>query len=196
MDTPSFFEPLSDLQPQGFAVADDGPSKTLPLVMQGQDHPEWCWAANASSVSVFLGLGAGVSQCRIASICLDMDCCPPTPDEPPAWQGNTDWRIEPALTAAGNFAPPAQGRVGMGVVMSQIDAGLPICAHVHWDADQGHFVTICGYDASNRSSDVIVRDPLLPGDQHLPIESFASDYRSGGTWDASYLTRKADGLQE
>lgn len=190
---PSFLGPFEDV-PTARATelaGGDAKQKVLPLSMQGQQQDQWCWAATAASISAFYNVPPIMTQCQIASQCLGMTCCitPLPPSQTPPWQGDREYALDVALDVIGHLSAPAiSGSVPFATVVSEIDAGRPICCHVSWDSDTGHFNAIVGYyDDGNQ--DVVVRDPLYGGDQILPSASFEGSYQQGGTWDYSYLTK-------
>ncbi len=89
MSLPSFlgpFTPLSQLLPPASPVGREpvppsgrADSNQLSFLMQTQKYGNWCWAANASSVSIYFDKSSQWSQCAVAKCFLD-NCCETTPD--------------------------------------------------------------------------------------------------------------------
>lgn len=191
MPLPSFLGPFVDV-PAALAAQKaanppagaEGSPNILPFSMQEQQQTEWCWAATAASVSAYYNVTPVLSQCQIASECLDMECCitPLPPPPPPYWPGNIKYALDVALRVGNHLADgPTGAPLPFSSIVTEINRRRPICCHISW----GHFNVIVGYyDDSHQ--DIVVRDPLH-GEHTLPYEMFVSNYY-GGTWNNSYLT--------
>jgi hypothetical protein len=182
----SFLGPFRDIPAGPQAGAASRQNQLTSFVMQAQEHPEWCWAAVAASVSDFFAQILGTSkesQCTIASRCQGLPCCPPLP---PNWNGNITWALEDALgphLAQG----PIDGPLFFADIVKEVDAKRPVCCRIKFAADNGHFNAIVGYD--DAYDEVIVRDPLYTDtDGRLPYDTFVKNYH-GGRWDSSYRTK-------
>ncbi len=113
-----------------------------------------------------------------------MECCitPLPPPPPPYWAGNRPYALDGALRVVNHRAgDPTGGALPFSSIMSEIDAGKPICCHISW----GHFNVIVGY-YDDSTQDIIVCDPLFK-ETTLPYDTFVSRYHEGA-WDDSYLT--------
>ncbi len=189
MPLPSFLGPLVPLPlpaapllrfagPIGGAAA----SANLNLSVEAQMGNNWCWAATSKSVSAFFDPASPWTQCGIAAACLGGQCCvAPAPCDVP-------FALEIALAVTGNLqGAPQQGSDSRANVQGEIDGGRPVCCHIAWSADSGHFVAISGYDWN--TDDVFVEDPLY-GSQTVPYAGFVSAYRGSGSWDYTYLTQQ------
>lgn len=190
MSFPSFLgplTPLSHLIPPGLSVSDGSNERLsanhLAFSMQTQQELNWCWAANASSVSLFFDSASQWTQCAVAAACLDANCCV---DRAAC---NQTFVLDVPLSLTKNL----QGSViaapdSRNALQEQIDAGSPVCCHISWGGQEGHFVTVSGYDWS--TDDVIVNDPLYgPGPARVPYNTFVGSYRGAGYWDYSYHTQ-------
>jgi hypothetical protein len=194
MSFPSFLGPLTPLfqlippvLPLGGNSVDDGPiggagANQLAFSMQAQQESNWCWAANTSSVSVFFDSTSQWTQCAVASACLGESCCTaPMPC-------NQAFVLDVPLSQTNNLQGSAIATPDSRTALQeQIDGGSPVCCHISWAGQGGHFVTVSGYDWS--TDDVIVDDPLYgPGPARVPYNTFVSSYRGAGCWDYSYHT--------
>jgi papain like cysteine protease AvrRpt2 len=187
MPLPSFLGPFRNIPAPAPAAPPlgGGGANPLPFTMQTQDFSEWCWAATSSSVCAFYNRPPLMTQCQIASACLNLACCV-DPAPPPPWPCNAPYYLDQALTQTGNLAAPAtNGALPFASVTTEIDAGRPVGCHISWSGGGGHFNAIYGYDAANQ--DVDLGDPYY-GNQTLPYATLVSSYQNLGAWDYSYLT--------
>lgn len=196
MTLPAFLGPLTDLpssssQAAVAAIATASPNP-LPFSMQSQLQTQWCWAAVASSIGQFYNDAQPQSQCELASQFLGMSCClDPLPGPPPpSSDGNGAYSLDVPLTVLHHFAGPLiLDAIPFQDIVTDIDAGKPICCHIKWNQDaphDGHFNAIVGYDI--QTQDVIIRDPYTAyGERTLPYDTFKSNYH-GGSWDQTCRT--------
>jgi hypothetical protein len=189
MSIPSFLGPLVKLKapavtPEGTLL---GGAQLLQLDMRHSLEDNWCWAAVAVSVCAFYSPGSTLSQCQVASSCLNLECCT---DAKPC---DVPFDLAAALAESLNLAEqPSQVALSFRDLAAQIDLGKPVCCHISWDDGRtGHFNALAGYDPTNQ--DVDVRDPLYESNT-LPFEKFVNSYRHNGKWDGTYLTRRAPGV--
>ncbi len=190
MTFPRFLAPLMPLQasvqlqvsPTGGGAAG---SAQLTFSMQVQQQPNWCWAANTSSVSTFFMPSSTWTQCSVADQCLGGGCCA-APSS-----CNDIYTLDVPLSQTGNLNAPAFAGVDARAnIQAQIDSGNPVCCHISWAGGGGHFVALSGYDWT--TDDVIVNDPdsaYGPGPVPVPYDTFLSSYRGSGTWDYTYHTQ-------
>lgn len=187
MTLPNFLQPLSPVIPAAAAMAASplgGGGPSLVLGMQTQAQTNWCWAATASSVSMFYNSASPWNQCAIASSCLGQTCC----SAPVPLPCNVPYVLDIPLTTSGNLnGQPIASAWPFLNVQNEINAGRPIGCHIAWAGGGGHFVAISGYDAS--VGDVYVADPLSGpnGTTSIPYSSFVTS--SSGSWDYTYLTQ-------
>ncbi|MCW5644782.1 MAG: C39 family peptidase [Rhodoferax sp.] len=151
--------------------------------MQAQQETNWCWAANTASVSLFFDQNSRWNQCSVATACLGSSCCSaPGPCNQPFV---LDVPLSQTNNLQGSAIAAADSRADL---QAQIDSGAPVCCHISWGGQGGHFVAVSGYDWS--TDDVIVDDPLYgPGPARVPYNTFVNSYRGSGTWDYSYHTQ-------
>jgi len=189
MRFPTFLGPLTPLPmpptvfaaPAGGPLGGGGPAKLLPLVMQTQQHGNWCWAATASSISSFFDPTSTWGQCDVASACLGATCCSaPGPC-------NVQFTLDAPLTQTGNMqGSPFAGNDSQIGLQSEVDSDRPVCCHIHWAGGGGHFVAIVGYDWG--TGDVIV-DDSQSGRWTGPYGTFVASYLGSGDWDFTYYTQ-------
>jgi hypothetical protein len=165
------------------ALAKTG-ANALTFMMQAQLQSEWCWAATSASVNAFYNHPSLLRQCEVAGQCLKMSCC--SNAEP----CNQPYYLDRALTETGNMAGSiVQGSLSFADIVTEIDAGRPVCCHISWKLGGGHFNAIYGYNRTNQ--DLNVGDPFY-GNQAVPFATFLLNYRNAGSWDYSYRTTLRD----
>lgn len=147
--------------------------------VQTQLLANWCWAAVASSVSVNYNRNSRWSQADIAAALIAPACryVPHGTGYPPHCDSPMDLRL--ALRKTGNFAPGADRPLSLPEIISQINAGWPVCCQIKWEDRQGsHFVVIYGY----HNSWLFIGDPEPGyGALNVPYNQFTYGYR-GGRW--------------
>lgn len=190
MTFPTFLGPLLPLPPaakaigpQGLPLGGAGPGgpNALPFAMQVQQQSNWCWAATTSSVSGYFDASSPWNQCNVASTCLMSSCC--TVPDP----CNCPYTLDDPLRRTGNLQGSACPRSDtFDGLQSEINQGRPVCCHIDWGNNTGHFVAISGYDRSE--GDVFIEDSLY-GPATIPFPDFVSSYRGSGRWDYTYYTQ-------
>ena len=161
-------------------------SRQLAFSMQAQTQSNWCWAANATSVSHFYWwFWNSWTQCRVANAELaHSDCC--NSSVPSAC--NVPWYLDRALTRTDNFVSITAGQVGFAQVRAEIDAGRPVGVRIGWSGGGGHFMVIYGYSLVGRLEYLDIDDPIY-GKSHLTAADFSSNYQGSGSWTHTYLTK-------
>ena len=140
----------------------------------------WCWAATSTSVSHYYDTSSAWTQCAVATSCLAPErCCEA------AKPCDIPYRLDLALQATANLRRMVSKSLPFEDLVTEIDAGAPVCCHIAWSGGGGHFVAVIGYDSTNE--DVDVADPYY-GPSTIPVSTFESSYRSSGRWGYSYLT--------
>lgn len=156
----------------------------LPFLMQFQTQSNWCWAANAASISVFYNGGSTVTQCIVASMCLNRtDCCN---GNVPAC--NVPYYLDRALKIVGSFKQLINQPVGLPVIKSEIEGRCVVGARIGWQGGGGHFVTLFGYNDLTPNGFVYVADPIY-GASYTSLANFTSSYLNAGRWTDTYLTK-------
>jgi hypothetical protein len=167
---------------QGVALT----NKNLVFDIQKQKYDRWCWAAVASSVSLFYWKTSPWSQCEVASRTRGRtDCCQtPTPDS-----CNQDEYLEHALAATSNLNQKIINPVPFSTIQAEIDANRVVGARIDWHGRSGHFVVIYGYSTVGSQQQVSVGDPSDASSCVIPFDEFTSNYQGMGTWNRTYLTQ-------
>ncbi len=169
----------------GLANAADG-KRALPIKVQHQLQTNWCWAACATSASAFYDPGTTWGQCTLVNAELGQTtCC----DNGASGSCNVPWYLDRVLTRTGNFTSKKSGTASFETIRSEIDAGRPVGARIGWRGGGGHFVMLTGYRKAGGVREIEVQDPWT-GRSSLPIDVFATNYKSSGTWTHTYLTRE------
>lgn len=162
------------------------PNRELIFQMERQIFSNWCWAANAVSISKYYFHQAPFTQCKIVCGCLRRtDCCTYTiPHE-----CNVRYYMDEALRFTSNFMSIVEEPLPVEPLIGEIENGRVVCARIRWRNGDGHFVTIHGYNTVNGEVFVYVADPS--GENvYLRLRDFALNYKQvGGRWSHSYLTK-------
>lgn len=184
------------LAPVGAAAAPAGGSGavapgagSLAFAMQTQLQNNWCWAATATSVSLFYNSTSTWTQCSVANNTLTLpsgtNCCMNGADA----ACDIPWYLDRALTTTGNFQDVRSGTVGFADVVSLTAAGTPLATRVGWSGGGGHFVVLHGWKKVSSGAEFVdVADPFY-GTSTIPYGDFVSRYRSTGSWTHSYWTQ-------
>lgn len=158
--------------------------------MQSQIHTHWCWAANATSISLFYDAASGWTQCEVAKKTLNRtDCCVAASPNP----CDRDYYLDKALTTTGNFVTPVLSiALSENEIRAQIDAGNLIGVRIGWASYGGHFVTIHGYNDSSGAFFVYVADPLY-GKSFINLNNLSGSYQGTGSWTHTFYTKAPAG---
>jgi hypothetical protein len=178
---------LSLTQPQASAADLPGTGVTLPFNMETQLQSEWCWSAVAVSVARFYQPSSTITQCDLAQLELNNDCCA---DPSACNQQNT---LETSLNSVGHFNEMVFSPLAFDETDNEIDGKRPVGCRIGWFLGGGHFVIIHGTatESSGGSAKqwVAVADPKFGPADYL-IGDFTNAYRQGeGEWTHSYLTQ-------
>nr|MDO8114920.1 papain-like cysteine protease family protein [Candidatus Sigynarchaeota archaeon] len=154
--------------------------RRLAFTMLHQAQTQWCWAAVAASVSSFFNSLTTWTQCSIVNAELGRnDCC----NNGSSANCNRPWYLDRALTRTGNFQS-VQARSGtFNEVVTEIDAGRPLCIRIGWSGGGGHFIAVDGYD---HEQDLVgVEDPWY-GSSDVDYTVLQTAYQGTGTWTHTY----------
>jgi len=163
----------------------------LPLRIQKQLLHNWCWAAATSSISFYYYKNTrGWHQGQLAGRLLDNSCGLINPQNAGTAPDVCDTVLDIAqsLSLSGNYAGEQGRPLNFQEVISQINAGHPLCCQLFWPGlDGSHFVIVYGYE----SNQLIVGDPdpIHGGSFPIDYNMLLSDYRSGGQWVRTIGTR-------
>lgn len=169
------------------------PNRELLFIMERQKYSNWCWAANAASISRYYNHASHWSQCIVVCTCLNrQDCCgnsiPKACDIP--------YYLEDALTVTDNFRDLITGQLPPGPLTNEINLGRIIGARIRWSSGDGHFVSIHGYNNLTNDIFLYIADPIY-GKVTLRVNDFATNYQSaGGFWTHTYLTKADNAMLE
>ncbi|TFF29737.1 cysteine peptidase family C39 domain-containing protein [Mucilaginibacter psychrotolerans] len=161
-------------------------NKELKFTMQSQLQTHWCWAANATSISLFYDPASGWTQCKVADgTLIRTDCCT-APNPNPC---DKDYYLDRALTTTGNFVPPIiSAALIENDIKAEIDSGRVIGVRIGWASYGGHFVTVHGYNDTLGTFFVYVADPLY-GKSFINLVNFTSSYQGSGSWTHTFYTK-------
>lgn len=168
------------------------PNKELKFSMQNQLQTNWCWAANATSISQYYNRNTPWTQCRLACNCLNRpDCC----SNPAPNLCNRPYYLHTALQRTGNLRNFFAGTLTPDMIRSEIDNGWVIGVRIGWRSDGGHFVTIHGYDDRSGELFVYISDPRY-GKCYLKVNDFATRYLNEGIWTHTFLIKALSSMIE
>jgi hypothetical protein len=156
----------------------------LHLAMQTQQESQWCWAAVATSVSLFYNAGSGRTQCSVVNAELGQTTCCQCGCTPAC---NQPWYLDLALQRTANLASWSAGTVAYSAIRGQVVAGRPLGARIGWSGGGGHFVVLDGYNSAGGQY-LSVRDPFY-GSSVYTYASFQSSYQTIGSWTDTYDTQ-------
>lgn len=156
--------------------------------MQRQCHPNWCWAATASSIRRFYVAGSDWRQCDVANAVLHRtDCCDFACDHPNVAFNMTNTLASPLnrvrCLAAQTFSPPT-----FDVLNSELGAGHPVGARFAWQGGGAHFVVIVGTSSDER---IAIKDSFYEPDgiSSIAYSQFKHSYKyQQGSWTHGYKT--------
>lgn len=164
------------------------PVKVLRFSMQRQVQTNWCWAANAASISLFYSAGSTWTQCKVACSALGRtDCC----NSPVSRFCNVAWYLERALSVTSNFRSMLGSSTGMNDITKEIGSGLVIGVRIGWNGGGGHFISIYGYDDTTANNPYIYVDDPITGPSLIKLGELISNYQQAGTWTHTYYTTSA-----
>jgi Papain-like cysteine protease AvrRpt2/Repeat of unknown function (DUF346) len=155
----------------------------LTFTMQHQQQTNWCWAAVATSVSLFCDPASTWTQCTVANAELSRtDCCGDGASGP----CNVYGFLDTSLTTVGHLDHWTGSSSTFAELRTEIDAGRPLCARTAWSGGGAHFLAIIGYRILQEM--LAVDDPWY-GKSDVSFATFGSSYQGTGTWTHSYFTR-------
>ena len=160
--------------------------RTLDFNMQSQKESNWCWAANATSVSLFYWSWSGWTQCKVACSVVNLTTCCDSPVPDACNQPET---LSSALTVTKNLSSVVSSTVSFDTVKAEIDAGRVVCARIGWSGGGGHFVTIRGYVTIFGDLDFFEVDDPIYGKSTVTVTSFTTSYQTTGSWTHTYFTK-------
>lgn len=193
MTFPDIFQrtrgPLALPAPSPGAEALPGSGRTLPFLMETQEHSNWCWSAVAVSVARFYPPFATIAQCTLASLELNTDVCCTNPE-----LCDVQHTLETSLQQVGHFNDMVFDPLEFAATETEINGERPLGCRIGWfgGGGGGHFVVIHGTSRDTSSGSlkqwVAVADPKFGPSDYL-IEDFTNAYRQEGAWTHSYLTQ-------
>jgi Peptidase_C39 like family len=173
--------------------------RTVPLAIQRQRMPEWCWAAISVSVDLFFRPNSTHTQCELAGSVLNKPCC--DGDSKHTAACNQTHTLHTVLGTLHLLAQDPlvrpQTPLTFQAVQKEIDAGRPICVLIKWLDNQGqltargHFIAIQGYRITPAQKQFVqIGDPLF-GPSEIDFTQFSNSkggYHDGkGVWFATFL---------
>ncbi|RZK55970.1 MAG: hypothetical protein EOO91_12995 [Pedobacter sp.] len=160
-------------------------NKELKFSMQRQVQDNWCWAANAASISIFYDNHSGWTQCLVATdVFPGKSCCVN------AAPCNEPWYLDEALQITSNFnAPLIYSPINLAEIKAQVDNGRLIGTRIGWSGGGGHFVSIYGYNDIGQDPFLYIADPIY-GNSFVKLSSFNTSYQNNGRWTHTYYTQQ------
>lgn len=156
----------------------------LPFDMFQQLKNNWCWAANATSTSLYYNPTSIWTQCKVASACLKRnDCC-----SGKAVACDVYGLLDLALTKTQNFRKLVYRPLTFSEIKTEIDQKLVIGVRTAWRGGGAHFLSIYGYDDTS-GTEFIYLDDSIYGKNYMELSIFNTSYQNSGTWTHSFLTQ-------
>lgn len=196
MDLPKFIKnSRKSLRPAAAAAAArvggapvPAPSEKLDFTIQKQQQDYWCWAAVSASIANFYNAATSWTQCRIATVEKDAPCC----EDGSSKECNQAYALDQALERTDNLRDFLDRTLDASEIRTEIHQKSPLGCRIAWNATEGHFLVINGYEEPEGQLWVDVEDPDRSFDASTyPYDEFANRYRGIGRWTHSYLTRAA-----
>lgn len=162
-------------------------SRQLGFLMETQLQSNWCWAAVATSVSLFFDPQSIWQQCLVVNQEFQLaTCCQDGGSE----ECDRPWRLERGLNRVGRDGGNASGSLSFSAIQQEIDNQRPVGCFIQWAGGGiGHFVVIEGYRAQGATKRVQVEDPYF-GSSDYDFDDFRLRYQnSSGVWQWTYFTR-------
>ena len=120
--------------------------------IEHQQEPDWCWDAVAVSVEHYFDPHSPLTQQKFAVEALGV----------PLSHADQPWYLHDALTDLGKLKSNPQSYLSFEAIQQQLNANLPVCAHLAWNEGGSHYVVITGYGKSHAGRpQVHVSDPIL-----------------------------------
>jgi hypothetical protein len=169
-------------------------SGILNFNMQHQEKDEWCWAACASSVAVYLqdlDPGDAKSQCQIVQACLaaQTPICAANCQDAACDQ---TYELDEALRFVNHLDGDAFEGYPTFQSITEVILNLRVPIGVRRGVDfSGHFVLIVGFDDENGAQDLFIADPLYATDSYSHQFSYSEfcHQSDGVTWTHTYPIR-------
>jgi hypothetical protein len=164
--------------------------------LQMQQQSEWCWAAVATSATLFFDAKSLLTQCSLAGTVLKQApgfCCSDTNAAGP--QCNQYYYLSEVLTSTDTLTSFEQATLPLQTIRAQISNAVPIAARISWGGNEGHFVMVTGVGPDDPRGDnftfVEIEDPSQSyyGSHLVPYATLVKGYRGVGTWTHYYLLR-------
>lgn len=160
--------------------------------MQSQAQDNWCWAAVATSISLYYDSASGWTQCKVANAVLPrpsgVDCCTlsSNPD------CDVDWYLDDALKATSNLFEVRAGAVPFPELTALLNGNRPLAVRIEWNGSGGHFVVFHEWQTTASDMEfVVVADPYH-GERIVPyndcVDRYPATGATTGTWSHSYWT--------
>ncbi len=154
----------------------------LAFHMQHQQQTQWCWAAVATSTSLFFDSNSQWTQCTLVNAELGQStCC----NNGSTSACNRPWYLDRALGRTGNLSSLTGSAEPFATIQQQNGQGRPLGARIGWSGGGGHFVMLTG---TGNNQTLTVQDPWY-GTSTSTYNSFRSHYQGNGTWTHSYFTQ-------
>jgi len=155
--------------------------------VQSQQRGNWCWAAVATSISVWVDDASAWTQCLVARRTLPAsstggaDCCA---------DGACDvaWTLESALKTVERWADDKDVAAAFEAIKREIDARRPFAIRFAWTSGGAHFLVIDGY--LDDGSDLLHVTDSIYGPSTITRGALLDSYvGANGSWTTSYWTR-------
>lgn len=160
---------------------------------QEQQHSNWCWAATASAILGYYGVGA--SQCATANYDFQINyACQNQPfywnntaNRTNALYGDAYDGVDHILWHWGVSTVSYNRWLGYSEIANQIDTRGPLALRWGWDGGGGHALAIYGYQVFDGVGYVTLANPW-PGEGNSWVTHSWAVKGDGHTWTHSLTT--------
>ena len=161
---------------------------TLPFTgVRQAPHDNLCWAAVTAGVFNFYRRPDAVRLCEVASTVRGERCCDPVPRHCDARAA-----LDRALRSFGLLATVSPGVINLRAnsaspsIETEITAGRPVGVGLTFGLID-HFCVVFGFD--QQTGALSLADPFFDDAVSISYTNLKTDYRNGGRWIVTYLTR-------
>lgn len=157
--------------------------------IEKQEQENWCWASVAKAVRDWFGNSDPLSQCEIASLFLDQDCCG---DMAKTEVCDRQIALEEVLQRFG-MLDKSRGPQTFKKAKRHFkrSGGAPICLRIQWrqSAREGHFLLATGATKSVNGRFITVSDPANGSSKRVQYDTLLSNYKGAGSWSDTYFVK-------
>ena len=157
--------------------------------IEKQEQENWCWASVAKAVRDWFGNNDPLSQCEIASLFLDQDCCGSMSKSEYC---DRQVALEVVLQELGMLEKSRRSLTFKKTKRHFTrSGGTPICLRIQWrqSVRKGHFLLATGATKSINGKFITVSDPSNGSSKNVQYDTLLSNYNGAGSWSDTYFVK-------